>query len=298
LLDIWKAVKPAQPFPNYAAGTWGPSASDALLAKDGRTWRNTLSSSPAPPTYRLAGVASRFIALVIDLLIQGVLIVGLGLLVTQLAAIPLLGSVAMFAYFLIQFIITFVYKVFFEMVWGGRTPGKRLMGLRVIREGGYPINLVASALRNVLQFVDFGIIPLSTAGGVILFGLPGLLSIFFSPTYKRIGDYAAGTVVIVEAPAIPFDAERPDAVLRPEIQALLPLVKNLDRLTVEEYRLIRRFTSRRAQLELTVQASVGERLARPLMEKLDMDVQVAYQVQYANILEAIERKYAEERGML
>ena len=48
LLDIWKAVKPLQPFPNYAAGTWGPSASDALLARDGRAWRNTLSSTPTP----------------------------------------------------------------------------------------------------------------------------------------------------------------------------------------------------------------------------------------------------------
>ncbi len=40
LLDIWKATKPFQPFPNYGAGTWGPAAADALLARDGRAWRN------------------------------------------------------------------------------------------------------------------------------------------------------------------------------------------------------------------------------------------------------------------
>lgn len=46
LIDIWKATKPFQPFPNYGAGTWGPSAADALLAKDGRAWRNQVSSVP------------------------------------------------------------------------------------------------------------------------------------------------------------------------------------------------------------------------------------------------------------
>ena len=249
-------------------------------------------------TYRLAGIASRFIALIIDLAIQALLLAGVGMLVARLTQLPLLGNFLMAVGIIAGFLITFAYKIFFEMIWGGRTPGKRLLGLRVIREGGYPINLPASAIRNVLQFIDLGIIPLSVTGAVTLWGLPGLLCIFFSPTYKRIGDYAAGTVVIVEAPAVPFDAQRTDAQMRPEIVSLLPLVKNLDRLTVEEYRLIRRFTSRRSQLEMTVQASVGERLARPLMEKLEMDVQVAYQVQYANILEAIERKYAEERGVL
>ena len=45
LLDIWQATKPFQPFPNYGSGTWGPSPADALLAKDGRAWRNP----PAQP---------------------------------------------------------------------------------------------------------------------------------------------------------------------------------------------------------------------------------------------------------
>ncbi|HLK55710.1 MAG TPA: RDD family protein [Chthonomonadaceae bacterium] len=249
-------------------------------------------------TYRLAGVASRFIAFLIDAAIQMVMVLATVLIIGRVTMVPFLGSFVTAAGIIGIFLIVFVYKVFFEMLWGGRTPGKRLLGLRVIREGGYPINLPASAARSVLQFIDLGIIPISLTSVVMLWGLPGLLCIFFSPTYKRIGDFAAGTVVIVEAPAIPFGAERPDSGLRPEIRDLMPLVKNLDRLTVEEYRLIRRFTSRRAQLELTVQASVGERLAGPLMQKLEMDIPVAYQVQYANILEAIERKYAEERGIL
>ncbi len=46
VLDIWAATKPYQPFPNYGSGTWGPSAADALLARDGRAWKNTVSSIP------------------------------------------------------------------------------------------------------------------------------------------------------------------------------------------------------------------------------------------------------------
>ena len=47
ILDIWAATKPYQPFPNYGAGTWGPSASDQILARDGRAWRNHISSIPS-----------------------------------------------------------------------------------------------------------------------------------------------------------------------------------------------------------------------------------------------------------
>ncbi len=50
LLDIWKATGPFQPFPNYAAGTWGPAGSDALLAKDGRAWRNASNPIAQQPT--------------------------------------------------------------------------------------------------------------------------------------------------------------------------------------------------------------------------------------------------------
>ena len=49
LLDIWKATKPFQPFPNYGAGTWGPATSDALLARDGRAWHNVVNSPATMP---------------------------------------------------------------------------------------------------------------------------------------------------------------------------------------------------------------------------------------------------------
>ena len=140
-------------------------------------------------TYELAGVATRSLALLIDLLIQVIVILLLMLVMSLLERIGHgIDHVATFVEFIAVFCIIFVYNIFFEMVWGGRTPGKRLFGLRVIREGGYPITIVASCIRNILRFADFGIIPMPVGGGgVVLCGAPGLISVFLSPSYRRIG---------------------------------------------------------------------------------------------------------------
>ena len=253
-------------------------------------------------TYQVAGVASRFLASVVDLAIQIVLFLAVSLTI-QLATgqkgmegVQLSAIVSALGIILLYLLIL-GYATFFEMLWGGRTPGKRLFGLRVIREGGYPINLMASVIRNILRIIDFGIIPLAGTA-LVLCGLPGLLCIFLSPQYKRIGDYAAGTLVILEAGASPFSTQRRTIALSPAVETFLPLVKHLDRLTAEEYRILRRFTSRRNELELAVQASIGERLARPLLEKLEMELSIPFQIQYADLLEAIEHRYAEEHGLL
>ncbi|MCW3052312.1 MAG: putative rane protein/domain [Chthonomonadales bacterium] len=251
-------------------------------------------------TYRVAGFAPRFLAFLIDFVFQLLLIVLIGMVIRLFQGADVLGvgNLVTAASSILVYLVLFAYPMFWEMGWGGRTPGKRLFGLRVIREGGYPINLVSSVLRNVLRLIDFGIIQLSLTAGVILFGLPGLACIFFSPTYKRIGDYAGGTLVIVEEGYSPFGTRDSKPVLTPNVAAFLPLIKNIDRVTVDDYRLIRRFTSRRAGMDLVVQASIGDRLARPLIEKLELELNIGYQVQFADLLEAIERRYAEERGVL
>jgi uncharacterized RDD family membrane protein YckC len=254
-------------------------------------------------TYQVAGFASRFMATLIDLCLQLLAILLVGMILRLVAGTGAhkgigLASLITAVGIIVVYLVLLAYAIFFEMLWGGRTPGKRLFGLRVIREGGYPINLTASVIRNALRFVDIGLLPLPGNTGLALFGLPGLLCIFFSPSYKRIGDYAAGTLVIVEAGASPFGISRGATAASRSVVAFMPMVRNLDRLTVEEYRVIRRFVARREELDIAVQAAIGERLARPLMQKLELDVPVHFQVQYADLLEAIERRYAEERGVL
>src|SRR5579884_3852525 len=153
-------------------------------------------------TYQVAGIASRFMATVVDLTLQFLLLLLVGvvmkLTIGRNAGIGMsVSSILTALGYIAVFLILFAYPIFFELVWGGRTPGKRLFGLRVIRQGGYGVNLTASVLRNIGRIVDYGIVPLSVP--LVLLGLPGLLSVFFSPTYRRIGDYMAGTLVIVES---------------------------------------------------------------------------------------------------
>jgi len=251
-------------------------------------------------TYQLAGVASRFLAFAIDFIIQLLLwlagswffrVASSGFQASGLSVGDFLSAAGI----VVGYLIIFAYASMFEMLWGGRTPGKRLLGLRVIRDGGYPINLTSSAIRNILRFLDLGILP---APPLILYGLPGLISIFLSPQYKRLGDWAAGTLVIVEASVSPFAMARSGADIPPQSLELMPQIKNLDRISPEEYKAVRRYTERRATWELRVQAALAERLARPLLAKLDLNPEIAFQLQYASWLEAIERRYTEENNLL
>src|SRR5437016_2743553 len=150
-------------------------------------------------SYELAGIGSRFIAVLVDHLIQLTLIVLILLGVSYFSAgfvgrltggqaSMLVMAIAIMAVFL----IIFGYFIFFELIWGGRTPGKRITGLQVIRDGGYPIDPYSSFVRNIVRIVD--LIP-------PMYGV-GIISVFISSEYKRLGDYAAGTLVIkTRAPA-------------------------------------------------------------------------------------------------
>ena len=247
--------------------------------------------------YEVAGIASRFMALLADLLIQIGLLALFGWLFNVLGGSAFgFGSLFTALGVIVSYLTMFAYALIFEAMWQGRTPGKRLFGLRVIRDGGYPLDWISSAIRNLLRFIDFGIVPIP-GFSLVLFGAPGLVSIFLSPQYKRIGDYAAGTLVIVESGNSPFSL-RSAAPPNAAVLAMLPYVRNLNRLTPTEYRAVRRFAARRAELDLTVQAALGERIARPLMEKLELEPPILVQLQYADLLEAMERTYAEERGVL
>jgi uncharacterized RDD family membrane protein YckC len=129
---------------------------------------------------RPAGVVPRALAFTIDLLIRGAL---LGALFALLA---LLGQFGMGLGTILLFLVTWWYMVLFEVLNQGRSPGKQLMGLRVIHDDGTPIGWAASLTRNLLRFVD-----------ILPFGYTlGILSCLNHPAFKRLGDIAAGTLVV------------------------------------------------------------------------------------------------------
>jgi uncharacterized RDD family membrane protein YckC len=247
-------------------------------------------------SYEIAGIGSRFAASFIDHTLQIVLI----LLITLAASLAsgsmsALGSVfeaGASSYIkaitgLIVFAVIFGYFSVFELAWSGRTPGKRALGLRVVRDGGYPIDIYSSLVRNLVRIAD--IIPGP-------YGI-GLVSVFVSSDYKRLGDYAAGTIVIKERQGTePQELRRRPA--SPSVAYFMHLIKNLDMLTTEDYQILRRFTERRYQFEISVQAYLGMRLALPLIQRMALEVPIKAQLHYADVVEAIERRYVGDRGIV
>jgi len=155
----------------------------------------------------LAGLMSRFLALLIDTVVSFVLTIviflALGIL-TALAGLGL-GSTAaelgMAAQFVVWFVVDWGYMVLLESVWSGQTIGKRVMGLRVIQDTGVRVGPLQALLRNLVRPVD----------KLPVFYLIGGVAALLSGTQQRLGDLLAGTIVVRERRLkIPAQLERPD----------------------------------------------------------------------------------------
>jgi uncharacterized RDD family membrane protein YckC len=137
---------------------------------------------------RMAGPMLRAGAYLIDLFIRGT-VLGLGGIALGVAGIAVGGRVAGGLMLLAWFLLDWLYPVFFEAGKRGATPGKRAVGLRVVQATGSPITFGQAVVRNFLRFIDG--MPLFTYA----FGVTSCLS---SKRFQRLGDLAAGTVVIYD----------------------------------------------------------------------------------------------------
>src|SRR5664279_761029 len=133
----------------------------------------------------LAGVGSRFVALLVDTLLQNLAFTALVIVLLIAGAGGFTGNAVLAVAF---FALSFVYPVAFELGAGGRTPGKRWSSLRVICADGSPVTFRASALRNLVRLVD------AISGTYLV----GAIALFASPSNQRLGDLAAGTIVVRE----------------------------------------------------------------------------------------------------
>jgi uncharacterized RDD family membrane protein YckC len=186
---------------------------------------------------RPAGVISRSLAFAIDLMIRGVV---LGTLFFLLGT---LGDFGTGLFMLALFLGTWGYMVLFEVLNQGRTPGKQIMGLRVVHDDGTPVGWAASVLRNLLRFVDM--LPFGYCVG----GFACLQQSHF----KRLGDLAAGTLVIYRD----LPAQRPALI---EATACLPPLP----LTLEEQRVISAFAERLGSLSPARAQELAAIVTQPL----------------------------------
>lgn len=200
----------------------------------------------------LAGIGSRFIASLIDTSIK--LFVFIGFYIFLFGGTSLIGggevnAIGAAVFYIVSFFIWFGYDVAFETLASGRTPGKRMTGLRVVRIGGRPVGFVSSAIRNMVRIVDF--LP--------SLYLVGMIAAVSTRMNQRLGDLAAGTVVVREKPVPKAAPARVPA--SPPADRGITETWDLSAITQDDLAMIRRFLERRHELEPHARTSLAHELA-------------------------------------
>jgi uncharacterized RDD family membrane protein YckC len=226
-------------------GAYPLAWSKAYAGERGVIRHQVVTTEKVPFSYRVAGLGSRFLAWLVDLLV----LVGLDFMGAMVASVliagrPGLGKAVMIVW---QFVLLWGYFLFFEWLWHGQTPGKALVGLRVIQWRGTEMNFYQSAIRNLLRIVDSLPVPLPLGPGLL-----GFIVAACNREHRRLGDLAADTLVVhVERNARPIlalgdaggEADRQRLVLlrqrlsqldREQKQTLLDLCLRRDQLRVQE----------------------------------------------------------------
>src|SRR5579864_8027399 len=139
--------------------------------------------------YQVAGLGTRAIAQLLDLLIVGAILVALAFASVAAQIVTDSSLIADLILFIGGFIVIFGYFWVSETMWSGQTLGKKAFRLRVVGDRGEPLTFTQAGIRNVVRIVDF----LPYGYGV------GLVALFINGKGKRLGDLAAGTIVVKDS---------------------------------------------------------------------------------------------------
>jgi uncharacterized RDD family membrane protein YckC len=210
--------------------------------------------------FPLAGIGSRFLAIAIDLLLRVAFLTVLGIIVGLFGLGGMLSNMrwqwTIAALIIAYFFLETGYFAFFEVIWNGQTPGKRWTHLRVIKDSGRAVGVPDAILRNLMRIIDY----LPSFYGV------GVVTILISGENKRLGDYAAGTVVVHEKPMQGAGflwagtSGQSSGQTQPQAVSQLPL------LTLDELQSVEAFLERRASLDYDVRRSMAWQIAERIGE--------------------------------
>jgi uncharacterized RDD family membrane protein YckC len=246
----------------------------------------------------LAGIGSRFIALLVDYLIWGA-----GLVVLTVLGIALLPALHTFnrisaqwaeaIVIFIVFVVNWGYFTLFEAFWNGRTPGKRVAKIRVIQRSGRSIGLVESMARNLVRYVDQ--LPFFYAVGVI--------AMFVTRQHQRLGDLAAGTLVVRDSePDSPLWADTGSRTFtaqifqqvpipEPHTTVILPAI-SISKLSSMDLEVLEGFFARRLDMSLATRHALAERIASAIRAKSGLAMPAGASVE--TFLEAVARQLRDQ----
>jgi uncharacterized RDD family membrane protein YckC len=264
----------------------------------------------------LAGIGSRFIAILVDYLIWGfAFFIFFLLALIVIPAFSIFGRIsanwAIGIALLIVFLMHWGYFALFEAFSNGRTPGKRVARIRVIHQSGRGINFVEALARNLVRYVD----------GLPSFYAVGIVVIFLSRRNQRLGDMVAGTLVVrdrqVDSPHWGESASRtftaptliaaspitpagssltgPDSWDRPpHLRVVLP-APALAKLSGSDLEVLEGFFGRRLDMDLTTRAALASRIASALCAKSGLAIPQDTSVE--TFLEAVAHQFREQARM-
>lgn len=237
--------------------------------------------------YQIAGIGSRFMAALIDTLLIlalqvianfTLLLLGATILGSSPLQGPESGSLAWLVALLglVAFAFLWGYYIFFEALWNGQSPGKRWLGLRVIRKNGTPAELSEIVIRNLVRLVDF--LPL-------YYGI-GVITMFIDGRSRRLGDLAAGTLVVYEAGALTLaDLAPASAPGLPESTASSPQALLIARLESDDVALASNFLRRRQELHNGSEMAVE--IASFLRQKMSLPQKPLSEAEALSLLERV-----------
>jgi len=246
----------------------------------------------------LAGIGSRFIALLVDYLIWGT-----GLVVVVILASLLLPALHTFSrisaqwaeaiVIFIVFLFNWGYFTLFEAFWNGRTPGKRVAKIRVIQRSGRSIGLVEPMARNLVRYVDQ--LPFFYAVGVI--------AMFVTRQHQRLGDLAAGTLVVRDSePDSPLWADTGSRTFTAQIFQQVPIPEphtavilpamSIAKLSSMDLEVLEGFFARRLDMSLATRHALAERIASAIRAKSGLEMPAGASVE--TFLEAVARQLRDQ----
>jgi uncharacterized RDD family membrane protein YckC len=225
----------------------------------------------------LAGIGSRFIALLVDYVIW---FIGIGLVMwifayflPSLTAFNRLSAQwAAALYLFLLFLFNWGYFTLFEAFWNGRTPGKRIARIRVIQRSGRAIGLFESMARNFVRYID----------QIPFFYAVGAIAIFVTRDHQRLGDLAAGTLVVrdrIEETPTSTEATRTftaniftPAIPTPEPSAGFSLPDHgIAKLSVSDLQVLESFFARRLDMPLATRAALAQRISASIQSKSGLE---------------------------
>lgn len=203
----------------------------------------------------LAGIGIRFTACFIDYLLIALILFVVSIFLWVTSDIHFFEmrrfriSISFIIFVIFQFMLFWGYFAFFELFRNGQTPGKKNQNIRVVMDSGQPVTFIPVAIRNLIRIIDT---PL------------GVICMFITRKWQRLGDLAAGTVVVSEA-IYDYSAKEGKGKNREWEKAVSPEAIKATNLTPEEFRVLTNYWTRRHEFQIEARNRLLKTLVMPIL---------------------------------